>query len=359
MTTYEGGHAVSEDDVLTTAAAVAEQQLHQDLETTKATMHEISERQGRIVDLGTLSGGQHEELWSQADNAISLKRRVESGEVTEAEVAAVPTNLSRSFVPVEAGAAKRCIDGSSVEGFDDNDAEKYGKGLGPQIQGGTADEAVAARLTKGFEDGEEATQLSDMETHVEEHESDFKPGDHTDDHANEQKSGCGAQDGHKRKLPMYSDPERAPILESVANTIMELGGAQPRPGAFARLQESARQLRERPDYFPAPNAFLDKLRQLNPDGVETLVRPHAEISLTLNFVSGTTFHRDHYNANTNSKIQNFNLDVWAILDEYGEDGYALIVDAVATAMDLTDGSLRLFARVPNEEQVEAGEPVAA
>lgn len=346
-----------EEDVLETAAEIAANQLNQDLEATKTAMHEMSEAQGRIVDLGTLSGGQNEHLWNQA--GISLKRRVESGEVTDVEVEEGAARLPQSFVPVAKGAAKRCIDGSSSEGYDDNDPAQYGKGLGPQIQGGTAGEAVAMRMLKGFEDDEDATMLGDIETQATEHESEFAAGDHTDDHANEEKSGCGQVDGQPRKMPMYNDEEKAPILQNTADTIMSLDKKSPKEGVFGRLQASAREAEARPGYLAKPQEVLAKLKELNRNALEKLIRPHAEVTMTLNFVRGTTFHRDHYNAVTNSKIQNFNLDVWDIIDEYGQDGYALIVDAVATAMDLTDGSLRLFARLPAEEQPEETTPVAA
>jgi hypothetical protein len=151
---------------------------------------------------------------------------------------------------------------------------------------------------------------------------------------------------------MYNNPETAPVIKSTADTILSLDDKQPVAGVFERLQASAKELERRPGYFPAPQAFLSKLRGLNQNGVEELVRPHAEVSLTINYVRDTTFHRDHYNAATDSTIQNFNLDAWNIVDEYGDEGYALVADAVATAMDLTDGTLRLFVRLPAETSSE-------
>jgi len=323
-----------------------------DLAGYKQELHKMSEQEGRIVEVGTLSGGENEQLWNQGANAISLRRRLETGEVTEAEVNEGVSRLNQSFVRTTPGAAKRCVDGSTIEGYDDADPAWYGRPLGPQVQGGTADEAVAMRLTKGFTEDETSTLLSDIEEVVSAGRSEYAPGDHTDDHANEEKSGCGAVDGQVRKLPRYNDPEHAAVIKATADTIFGRTGLKPKEGAFEAIQASAAAMAAQPDYLPSAQGFLAKLRELNPNGVEKLIRPHAEVSLTLNFVEGTTFHRDHFNAQTGSKIQNFNLDVWAIIKEYGQDGYALIVDAVATVMDLTDGSLRLYARLPAEQQAD-------
>lgn len=328
----------------------AETHLAEDLEVVKRELRERSAREGQMTDLGTLSNGQHEHLWNRGEKAISLKRRIDAGEVSPHDVEEGVARLGSSFVPTTKGAPKRCVDGSTNEAYNDNDPRSYGRVLGPQIQGGTADEAVAMRLIEDTVGYESATLLTDMDIAAA-HPSEYAPGGHTDNLANAEKSGCGAVDGQLRKLAMYSHPETAEIIEQVATTILDLAEGKPVPptGVFATLQANAQKLATQANYFPAPQEFLAKLRSLNPNGVEKMIRPHAEISLTLNFVRGTTFHRDHFNAATNSKIQNFNLDVWAILDEH-EPAVAsvLVADAVATVMDLTDGSLRLFARLPQE-----------
>lgn len=286
----------------------------------------------KFISLGLLRGDSDPVLWR---GVISLQKRLDAGEISQAQVDGIDAILPNYFVAVSEGAAKRCIDGSS--------SSQPRTALGPQIQGGSADEAYACHLS-GKLNG--ATLLDDLDGLQDVRSSIFAVGDHTDDHADETKTGCGAIDGQWRKLALYGEPDSATVIESTVATLMGLVGISPAPEAFKQLQMAAAQLAERSDYFPAPNEVLSKLRQLNLEGVEPLVRPHAEVSLTINFVPDTTFDRDTYNRLTNSTIQNFNLDAWNIISEYGQDGYVLLADAVATAMDLTDGSLRLFARLP-------------
>lgn len=319
------------------------------LEEAKRSLMELSETEGHLVDLGTLSGGKNEHLWNQGEKAISLARRKASGEVTPDEEAAAATRLPKYFVPVSKGARKRCVDGSSAEGYDDDDPRSYGNPLGPQIQGGTADEAFAFRLTQPAEEAATATLLDDIETVASDVKSDFAIGDHTDDHATHENCGCGAIMGFKRKLTMYSNPEAAPVVRGTADTLLGFAQITPAPDAFDGIQATAQVLAQNENYFPpSTQDVLKKLVELNPDALEKLIRPHGEISATINFVRGTTFHRDSYNAATGRKLQNFNLDAWDIIDEYGDKGYALVVDAVETLMDLTDGTLRLFVRLPRE-----------
>ena len=293
----------------------------------------------RMIDMGQLMGDSDSSLWH---GTISLKNRLQSGELAESEIEASLAGLDQYFVPAAPGAAKRCIDGSTIRGYDDTDPAWSQRKLGPQIQGGSVDEAIAVRLAHGPADG--ISLLDDLAALPGHRHSAYLEGDHTDDHADRTKTGCGAIDGQLRKLAKYNDPSSPAILATVT-ALMELAGRKMPESGYGDLQRAAAGLLTYPGYFAAPDDVLTALRSLNPDGVETLVRPHAEVSLTLNFVTGTTFHRDHYNARTGSKIQNFNLDVWNILDEHQDTAYILLADAVATAMDLTDGSLRLFARV--------------
>lgn len=295
----------------------------------------------RFVDLGTLAGDTDLGLWR---GAISLARRVEDGDLTTSEVEAAVGTLPHFFVPTTPGASKRCIDGSTVEGYSVTEPAWQKRPLGPQIQGGTVDEAVAWRLTEGVT--QSGIKLLDDVRHLAQvRQSNFAEGDHTDNHADATKTGCGAIDGQQRKLALYADPESAKVMRSLAATILSLVSFEPTDESFKDIQVAAMALNQLPDYFAPPNEILDTLRSLNPNGVEKLIRPHAEVSLTLNFVPGSTFDRDNYNAQSNNRIQNFNLDAWVILEEYGPRGYALVLDAVATAMDLTDGSQRLFARL--------------
>lgn len=312
------------------------------LEQVKAQMQERSRNEAELIDLGTLSGGKNEHVWT---GGISLKQRIEAGEITVAEVDESVSVLNDFYVPITRGAPKRCGDGSSIEGYDDNDPRWYGRGLGLQTLGGTLGEAVGMRLTVGVPVDGKISLVGDMRI-VAARPSVSSPGDHTDDRADGDKTGCGQVDGQPRKLPRYSNPEYAQVIEGTTDTIFGLAKVAPPQNAYISVQAEAVKLSQIPGYFPAPDVVLRELRALNSNGLEKLIRPHAEATLTINLVRGTTFHRDHYNARTNGKIQNFGLDVAEILAEHPDDGYAIIADAIATAMDLTDGSIRLFVRMP-------------
>ena len=310
----------------------------------KQELHEMSATEGTVIDCGTLAKPENEHLWT---GKISLKARLQSGELTESEVNESTATLNEYFVATTPGSPKRCIDGSGLEGYDDTNPDAFNAAKGPQIQGGTADEAFSLRVSEGVPENEEISLLEDIRALPTKRQSQFTEGNHTDDKVDGvTATGCGALDGQGRKLDAYNDPEKAQLIKDMVAVVLGVVNITPADDAFERVQESMKKLAEKTNYLPSAKDVLETLRDINPGCIEKLKRPHNEVSLTINFVPNTTFHRDHYNAQTNSKIQNFNLDAWVILEEYGEQGYALVCDAVATAMDLTDGSLRLFIRVP-------------
>jgi hypothetical protein len=255
------------------------------------------------------------------------------------------------FVAAKPGATKRCIDGSTIDGYDAKDPKWQKRALGPQIQGGSVEESVAIRLSRICADPDKpvTSLVEDLKRISKDRASKYKEGDHTDVHADETKTGCGAIDGQLRKLDLYDDMDALVTIRSTVNSILGLVNVHVPISSFDKLIVAANRLAARPEYFSKPNDILQTLKDLNPDALEMMTRPHAEVSLTLNFVPDTTFDRDRYNSKSNSKIQNFNLDIWNILQEHGDDAFIVIADSVATAMDLTDGTLRLFARVNRGE----------
>ncbi|MGH7241013.1 MAG: hypothetical protein ACREGB_01815 [Candidatus Saccharimonadales bacterium] len=332
---------------------VAPHQAAMVLEAIKQEAHEMAEQQAELMTIGVLRTGDNEHLWNNSDKTISVERRKQAGEVTDAELAEAKGRINGSYVAVTPGAAKRCIDGSTLQGYEDTNPENYSRGLGPQVQGGTADEALGMRLTEGFGEDTDATLLTDIDRAADEHSGGFVPGDHTDDHNDGQldNTGCGAINGMKARLEMLGDDEAAALTESLANSILSLRDLKPTEGQFDSIRTHAAEVLARPNYLPAHvKDTLDKIRELNPNGVEKLVRPHNECFLILNFVEGTTFHRDYFNTATGAKIQAFNLDAWYVIQEYGQDGYALVLDAVLTYLNLTDGSQEVLARLPQTKE---------
>jgi hypothetical protein len=309
------------------------------LEITKNKEREMSAQQATIDVLGTLSSNENADLWQ---GQISLDSRIDSGEVKAEELSSIPDLVNRFYVSASRGAALRCVDGSSLQGYDKNSA---GKPLGPQIPGGIAGEAQAMRLWLGPDP--EATLLTDIDKIFEDQSHDYLPGDHTDDVVGEGATGCGAIDQYTTKIALLADPAKQKSIETIANSIMASGGKIIPTGAFERLAKNAEALNQASGYLPAPKDTLDKIRSLNPTGVEILVRPHPEATLTINWVANTTHDRDAYNAETDSRIGNFSLDAWAVFKELGDEiGYAAIVDAVTTVISITDGSQLLLVRRP-------------
>ena len=315
------------------------------LELAKSKQQEMSAQQATVEVVGRLSGGENNGLW---EGKISLDNRVKSGEIDNDYLESIPALVNRFYIPVSAGAALRCVDGSSLQGYDKNSALSHARPLGPQIQGGIAGAAQAMRLWLG--PSPNTTLLTDIDKCNDEYLRDYLPGDHTYDIVGEDLTGCGAIDQYATKLSFLTDPPKQQAIRDISEAILASGNKVAPVGAYERIIKNATALRKSDGYLPPAKDTLTKIRSLNPNGIEVLVRPHPEASVTINWVADTTHDRDAYNAETDSKVGNFNLDAWAIFEEFGpEIGYATIVDAVATKMAITDGSQLLLIRSPLRE----------
>lgn len=315
------------------------------LDRAKLEFKEMAIQAADLIYIGELRGDTPTKDWT---GKISLSEKLKSGSLTEDAVADATSHLNESFVNVTVGAPKRCVDGSTIFGYDDSDPNWYGRSLGPQVQGGITGNASGDRLVKGYKPG--ATLIEDVKRRMSA-DSRFAPGDHTDNHADGQATGCGHIDGHGRRSIIYKDKHDS--LISVLAAIYNQAGADFPEANVGKLLANGRSLHENADdYYQDSWKILDLLKESNPKAVEKLVRPHNEVSLTINFIDDTTFHRDHYNARTHSEIQNFNLDAWNILEEHKDDSFYVLADAVATLMDLTDGSLQVYVRLPKPQAIE-------
>lgn len=319
--------------------------------SVKQEQQEMSAEQGHLISLGALRGDTPPEHWN---GTISLASRLESGELNRGQVDAAHAKLPRFFTKAKIGAPKRCGDGRTIEGFDPLDSEWQARGLGVQIFGGTGGDATGIRLAKGYADG--ATFAGDVETTAKDHKSDFAPGDHTDSNAEGEKTGCGAIDGQIRKNEIYINPEQSQTLQTILTFVYDKAELPLPLDLFRKLKQNAQSVNDRAtEYFADKHLALGAIEEQSPEGIEPLTGKHKETSLTLNFVEGTTFDRDNYNTETGGETQNFNVDVWAIIKEHGEDAAYVLADMIATALDLTDGTIEVFARVSSEqtEQLEA------
>ncbi len=304
---------------------------------------EKSAEQGNVVPLGVLRQDTEQSHWT---GAISLASRINSGELTQSEVESQYQKLNYFFVDTKNGSPKRCGDGRPIEGYSPTDIDWYGKGRGAQLFGGTGGDAIGLRLAKGFTDG--ATFGEDVAITSNIFSSDFAPGDHIDDHAEGQKTGCGAIDGQARKNDILNDPDKSQTLEAVLTFLYEKAGMELPSNFFGKLKQNAESLyKNSTSYFSDKHNAQSKITEISPNGIEKLIGKHNETSLTLNFVEGTTFDRDRYSSDSDGKIQNFNIDVWAIIKDHKRDTGFVLADQIATALDLTDGSIEVFARIPS------------
>lgn len=301
-----------------------------------------SAEQGQIIGLGKLSQETDPLHWQ---GAISLKNRLDKNDLTIGEVIKQHQKLGLFFVDSKFGSAKRCGDGRQIEEYNPESIEWYERSRGVQVFGGTAGDAIGVRLSKGFEPG--ASFAKDVEITARTFVSDFAPGDHIDDHAEGEKTGCGAIDGEARKNAIYLNPEQFQTLQTVLEFLSNKSGLVIPHDFFNRLSTNAESIQQNSrSYFADKHLAQSNIKELNSNGIEPLTGKHHETSLTLNFVDDTTFDRDRYSSDTEGKIQNFNIDVWAILKEHGENACFVLADQVATALDLTDGTIEVFARVP-------------
>lgn len=301
----------------------------------KEELGEMSKDQGEIVYLGTLK----EVLGSDNfEGNVSLKKRLENGEITDDEVDEVVEQFKKSYVETTRGAAKRCVDGRGKKDYNAESIESYGEPLGPQVQGGTVDEAAAKRLDKGFEEG--ATLLSDVNDEAIQ-DDEFTPGSHDDEHGPE---GCGAVKGQESKLAYYLDQKKFESIKAVTKVIEEKAGRLLPDTRLDHLPDNAKILIENQDsYYADKVAAVDAVKAVNPSGKATLIGEHNEVAVIVNFVKNTTLHTDQVAAITDRKFEAFGLDAWDI------DNPVITSDAIATLMNLTDGSLRLYLRVPSED----------
>lgn len=311
----------------------------------KGEFEHMSE-EATIINLGKLSDLMPRESFK---GSISVQERLARGVASPEGLVTANEALHKSYVPAIAGASVRCVDGRANATYDDNDIKSYK--LGPQVQGGTPDIAVARRLRIGVDTGVTLEADVDNVTSI---DSKFLPAGHTDDHVAEGEYGCGALKGQEVKLGYYADQIEA--INAVTKAIIEMDG-KTLPVDFAEtLATNASDLQDvASEYFAGKPDILNYLTKFNSEAKRTKRGQHNEFKVVLNFVRDTTLNSGKLNNLTGGEYNAFNLDVWYVLDTYGEDAPYIIADALATLMNLTDGSLDVEARLPAENAA----PVAA
>lgn len=305
----------------------------------------MSEQEGKLVYLGKLRDLLPAEYF---DGSISADSRTAENSFTPEELTDAKERLVTTYVPVTKGANVRCMEDRNVVGYDDGDPKSYE--LGPQIQGGTIDIAVATHaLADGV--GENDTLESDIDETVAEANTDFAPAGHTDEsHTDLGEMGCGAQKGQETKLDYYLDAAKMGAIKKVVGAVYNAVGATLPETALANLPQNAGKLKGvAQSYFKDIATALDHLvQQHNPRAKEVVQGKHNGVMAVINMVPGTTINTGKFNAVTDGRIMAFGMDGWYALETYKEKAPYLFADFLATGMNLTDGSPDVFLRLPAE-----------
>jgi hypothetical protein len=267
----------------------------------------------------------------------------------------------------------RCIDGRGEENTLPDSSN-----LGPQVPGGTAVTSLAYRLSKGL--SAEATIESDVEEYrslIEKMRLPYIPGGHEDEHNADhpENTGCGAIDKMLEIVKIMSEYDTDEQKYQVYDYAKAIAAAYMDEGSFERVfQDILVKLQAlngphfSDHYFQKEDStgshrfragMLSKVKEggqrVGKKTVERLTGKHNEVFLLVNTIDGETFDRDGFAAETDSRAQAFNYDVWVIAqraqDVFRDDTekqqtmiLANIMYAVGTAMALTDGSLEVGVR---------------
>jgi hypothetical protein len=186
-------------------------------------------------------------------------------------------DVNNCYVPAEGDIVAGCIDG------------RCGcRKLWPNSAGGSLSLYVAARLSGAF-DGDEKEFFAKFAG------TDMPLGTHTDQHANDTKTGCGASDRIGEILNIIADEDsRQEIFNQMKS--LELGVDIQ---VLEKMGEVAASLT-----LGTPRERLTIIEDAGGE-VEELTGDHEEEEVLVNFVPGTTLDRNQ------SAGKAFNVDAWA------------------------------------------------
>lgn len=194
---------------------------------------------------------------------------------------------------------RRCIDGRSPEdGFND---------VAVNSAGGTETILVADLLTTerfhqdGANTNEDYGRVVDFLQ-----DAGYKVGGHSDDHAEGEKSGCGAND----KLPAIMH-----FMATEPDTLLQTAkafGVNVDEATHSAITQKAASLVSEEGRFSAGGELLRTLREKAGDeAVDPLSGAHNEVIALINTEYGTTLDRNALKAEFGENYQAFNVDVWA------------------------------------------------
>ena len=311
-------------------------------------------------DLGTLKQvagdkGTSTNTWT---GAISLAVAIEANPALEGALQRALAGVEQYMVPVVASAPMRCIDGRKIANYG-SDPALQSRPLGPQLAGGTNGLALSYHLVAGSD----STFTADLETVIEKlSAAGIGVGDHVDDHhaPTDEDTGCGAVDKMLLIVERIVQPSAASEVLVLASSLLDKPFMM---NIQALLKQIVHFLPEANDYFGRDfnNRFAFKRQSVQilqakaPDAIEVLTGTHQEKAFLVNALQNTTFNRDQFSLDYNDNIQVFNYDAWTVRplgemlfpnDMQKQRTFVLchVLYSIATAMVLTDGSLRLLLR---------------
>lgn len=314
-----------------------------------------SEERGTITVAGPIAAVAPDMTWG---GSISPQQRLEQGVIGTERLVQAEAVVGRYYVDVITGAPIRCGDGRGIKGYAPDDAEWYGRPLGPELFGGSEGVALAHRIIEGVIEGTIVNDVSAVNGAIA--EAGFSAGGHTDT-ANcdsENSCGCGAIDTIESQFERLDQPQYATGIRQL--TQARLGDAF-NQSHFDQAKERALAMRQDLSRYLVPGQqVLEAIRRDNPAAVEVLEGSHNEVLLNVNNVPGTTFHRDEFAAEFDTEVEAFNTDDYALWDIakslYPEDEdrqslfvHAFMIKDAATLPGLIaeDGSLKVVIRTPN------------
>ena len=336
------------------------------LDEVKERTREISYMGAKVVDLGRIDevveGVSGSDIWK---GHYSLADRLnETG--TEAdlrlnELDRAKELLAVSFVPTPKEAAIRCIHAGQIADYNSDSASDYGRHLGPQFPAGTIGFGISRRLAMPSSELNDAVLLEDFEAESKvAYDLGFKPGNHQGMNATEAATGCGAVDGAKEILDIFSDSKRSEAAKKVTIELISAvyGKEAVKMDLIDQVYTQGAKLAVAKDaYLPSKKEMLELVEGENPKGAPRLGSNDNTAFIVVNNLPNTTLHTDEFDSKTDNNIKAFSLDLWHIQEvadasfENKDDKYRFTVAAVAftvmAAMTLTDGTLRLIARTPD------------
>jgi len=337
---------------------------HDSLVDIKNRLGEISYMSARIVNLGNIDeivpNCSGKDIWV---GAISLDQRIAESDIDRSEINRGLEVLSGSFVQTKKNAPIRCIHAGQKIGYDSDSVSDFERPLGPQFPAGNIGLAIVHGIVEVGRGNviNESLFESDFDAEAEVTEKlGFSVGNHQGEHATEDKTGCGAVDGAKDILGIFEDEKRSKAALSLTSELLTAAFGEDKHliKAAAEVFDDAKFIATDKDtYLPTKKDMLDLIETSNKVGAPKLDNNSGTTFLVINAEAGMTLHTDEFDAKTENRSKAFSLDLWNVVD-VAEASYdkkndqqrfiaASVAWSVMAAMTLTDGTLNLLARMPD------------